>query len=152
MNEFEMSESWISDIECALIICVSDSNAACLIMQWLHNNHGLKFDPDTLPWISILVNKWRRKTPDVKQQASSIARAIQKRTTPFTIEQTKALELDANSPRWDLDPPQREEFDDELSYLIGLRDYADRLIAAKSATMPSAPPRLRVTISQPPNP
>ena len=51
----------------------------------------------------------------------------------FTLAQGAALDSDNPSPRWDLHPPQREEYDDDRAYAIGLRDYADRLIAANKA-------------------
>ncbi len=49
----------------------------------------------------------------------------------FTSDQEVVLAEDDRSPRWDLNPPQREEYDDDRSYAVGLRNYADRLIAAK---------------------
>lgn len=39
---------------------------------------------------------------------------------------------DAKAPRWDLDPPQREEFDAPLPYMLALSKYADQAMAAKS--------------------
>jgi hypothetical protein len=51
----------------------------------------------------------------------------------FTLAQEAALNSDDRSPRWDLHPPQREEYDDDRAFAIGLRDYADRLIAANKA-------------------
>jgi len=77
-----MKEQWLEDIECALIMCSGDDCAARLIMQWLNRYHKVTFGPDCLPWIRTLVAKWRRKTPDVKQQAESIAGAIFKRLVP----------------------------------------------------------------------
>lgn len=47
----------------------------------------------------------------------------------FTLAQEKALVSDRRSPRWDLNPPAREEYDDDYHFGLGLRDYADRLIA-----------------------
>jgi hypothetical protein len=48
----------------------------------------------------------------------------------FTSDQEKVLAEDDRSPRWDLNPPQREEYDNDHSYAMGLRDYADRLLFA----------------------
>lgn len=31
-------------------------------------------------------------------------------------------------PRWDLDPPQRESYNDPISYVLGLGHYADRVL------------------------
>lgn len=31
-------------------------------------------------------------------------------------------------PRWDLDPPQREEYENDYYYMIALGQYADRCI------------------------
>lgn len=50
---------------------------------------------------------------------------------PFTTIQNAALKTDQQFPRWDLEPPQREEYADDHGYALGLRDYADRLIAEK---------------------
>ena len=44
--------------------------------------------------------------------------------------QNAALAADKCAPRWDLDPPQRETYYNDTEYVFGLRDYADRLIAA----------------------
>ena len=49
----------------------------------------------------------------------------------FTDEQWDAIENDDKCPRWDLDPPQREDYMDDHIYAIGLRSYADRLIQSK---------------------
>ena len=84
-----MKENWLEDIEGALKICVDDDNAARLIIQWLHDNHRVIFGPACLPWIRNLVAKWRRKTPDVKQQAESIAGAIFKRYVPNTSREAR---------------------------------------------------------------
>lgn len=48
----------------------------------------------------------------------------------FTAEQKAALKADQLHPQWGYDPPQREECYDDRSYAVGLREYADRLIAA----------------------
>ena len=48
----------------------------------------------------------------------------------FTLAQEAALAADSRAPRWDLYPPQREEYDDDHAYALGLREYCDRLIAA----------------------
>ncbi len=47
---------------------------------------------------------------------------------PFTAAQWAAARQDP--PRWDLHPPQREEYDTDHDYALGERDYADRVIAA----------------------
>ena len=47
----------------------------------------------------------------------------------FSAEQNAALADDEKSPRWDLNPPQREEYDSDRWYALALRQYADRLIA-----------------------
>lgn len=39
---------------------------------------------------------------------------------------------DAKAPRWDLNPPQREEYDAALPYMLALSKYADRAMAAKA--------------------
>lgn len=36
-----------------------------------------------------------------------------------------------NPPRWDLNPPMREEYDSPRAYVLGLGRYADRVMAAK---------------------
>jgi hypothetical protein len=59
----------------------------------------------------------------------------------FTLAQEAALAADSRSPRWDLHPPQREEYDDDHAYAVGLRDYCDRLIAANNAVRGAAEPR-----------
>lgn len=33
-------------------------------------------------------------------------------------------------PRWDLNPPQREEYDSPKAYVRGLRAYAERVLEA----------------------
>jgi len=50
----------------------------------------------------------------------------------FSVAQNSALKADDRSPRWDLNPPQREEYDDDHAYALGLRDYCDRLITANT--------------------
>lgn len=47
----------------------------------------------------------------------------------FTPEQWAAVRL--SPPLWQLDPPQREEYDSDYDYAIGEREYADRVIAAR---------------------
>jgi hypothetical protein len=55
----------------------------------------------------------------------------------FTPEQWAAAIADP--PRWDLNPPQREEYNSDYDYALGEREYADRVIRA---TQPkSKPPR-----------
>lgn len=34
-------------------------------------------------------------------------------------------------PRWDLNPPQREEFDSDHSYALDLLDYANRVLETR---------------------
>jgi hypothetical protein len=48
----------------------------------------------------------------------------------FSEQQNLALQRDLKSPRWDLDPPQRENYYNDTEYAFALRDYANRLIAA----------------------
>ena len=50
----------------------------------------------------------------------------------FSASQNAALAADERSPRWDLNPPQREEYDCDYGYALGLRQYADRLIASNA--------------------
>ena len=50
----------------------------------------------------------------------------------FSAAQNAALAADEHDPRWDLNTPQREEYDDDYAYALGLRDYADRLIVANT--------------------
>jgi hypothetical protein len=45
----------------------------------------------------------------------------------FTTKQWAAIIQDP--PRWDLNPPQREEYNDDHSYAIGEREYANRVLA-----------------------
>ena len=60
----------------------------------------------------------------------------------FSAAQNAALAADERSPRWDLHPPQREEYDCDYGYALGLRQYADRLIVsnAKAQTLPPPTP------------
>ncbi len=44
----------------------------------------------------------------------------------FTDEQWKAVMLEP--PLWDLNPPQREEYNTDYDYAIGEREYADRVL------------------------
>ena len=81
-NEFQIEEQWAEDIDTALKVCESDIDAASLIMQWLCDHHRVKFGTDCHSWITALVGKWRGKTPDRKQQAESISRAIYRQLTP----------------------------------------------------------------------
>ncbi len=48
----------------------------------------------------------------------------------LTPAQKKAMDRDMASPRWDLDPPMREEFLSPVPYILAMARYADRLIAA----------------------
>ena len=50
----------------------------------------------------------------------------------FTATQMAALEADKAAPRWDLNPPQRENHDNDIQYAFALRGYADRLAASKA--------------------
>ncbi len=43
------------------------------------------------------------------------------------------------APRWDLDPPQREEFTDARAYMLALGSYAHRCIMAKVASATPQP-------------
>jgi hypothetical protein len=61
-------------------------------------------------------------------QAEELKRLYQELLTDA---QRDALDLDVKNPRWDLDPPQREEYSSDYGYTVGLGEYADRLIAAK---------------------
>ena len=45
----------------------------------------------------------------------------------FTDEQWAALHV--QPPRWDLDPPQRDAFEDRYNYALDARRYANRVIA-----------------------
>lgn len=56
----------------------------------------------------------------------------------FTAAQDAALDADERSPRWDLEPPQREEYMDDTGYALALRRYADRLIAARKKSAETA--------------
>jgi hypothetical protein len=49
----------------------------------------------------------------------------------FGIRFTEEQWLAANQrpPLWELEPPQREEYTDDVGYAVGMRDYADRVIA-----------------------
>jgi len=38
-------------------------------------------------------------------------------------------------PRWDMDPPQRESYEDAVSYVTALGDYADRVMATDRLTL-----------------
>lgn len=44
---------------------------------------------------------------------------------------------DRRSPRWDLDPPQREEYNAPLPYMLAVARYADRAMAARAQKDPS---------------
>lgn len=55
----------------------------------------------------------------------------------FTPQQEAALKADTESPRWDLNPPQREDYDTDYTYGLALRQYADRLIAANAKPLAS---------------
>ncbi len=46
----------------------------------------------------------------------------------FTQEQWDATR--AHPPAWEANPPQREEYEDDTSYALGLREYAIRAIPA----------------------
>jgi len=48
----------------------------------------------------------------------------------FSADQNAALKADSVHPRWGSNPPQREEYDSDKNYALGLRRYADRLIAS----------------------
>ena len=52
----------------------------------------------------------------------------------FGVQFTRAqcLAAETEPPQWDLNPPQREEYDDDHAYALGERDYADRVIAANA--------------------
>lgn len=45
---------------------------------------------------------------------------------PFSHRQWAAMAIEP--PRWDLNPPQREEYDNDEAYAMGEREYADRVI------------------------
>jgi hypothetical protein len=75
-DEREAMERWHKDIEGALTNCVKDRKAAATIMHRLNANHGVRFGGGCLDWITLLVGKWRARTPDVKQQADSVSVAI----------------------------------------------------------------------------
>lgn len=47
----------------------------------------------------------------------------------FSREQIDAIKRDVENPRWDLNPPQREEYESDKDYLLELRAYADRRIS-----------------------
>ena len=38
-------------------------------------------------------------------------------------------------PRWDCNPPQRENYEDAASYVTALGDYADRVICEERALL-----------------
>lgn len=58
----------------------------------------------------------------------SAPKTVQVFGVPFTQEQMAAcVEL----PKWELNPPQREEYESDSSYAIDLREYADKIIAAE---------------------
>lgn len=40
------------------------------------------------------------------------------------------------SPRWDLDPPQRENYESPIRYILALRDYANRVLASEPRPSP----------------
>lgn len=48
----------------------------------------------------------------------------------FTNEQWEAS--NTQPPMWELNPPQREEFVDDQSYILEMRNYANRVIFANS--------------------
>lgn len=54
-----------------------------------------------------------------------------------TLSAKQRAYLDAESKsgrvRWDLEPPQREEYDSDVSYMLGLGRYADRCLMAQTA-------------------
>lgn len=52
---------------------------------------------------------------------------LKAKTLPLTEEQIAYLER----PRWELDPPQREEYTDEHSYMIAMDKYAQRCLEAE---------------------
>lgn len=49
----------------------------------------------------------------------------------LTKRHLEILRKDDRYPRWDLDPPQREEYNDPVSYMKGLAEYADRIAASE---------------------
>lgn len=46
----------------------------------------------------------------------------------LTIEQVRFLNTETQ-PRWDLDPPQREEYVHPKDYVLALKAYAERAMA-----------------------
>ena len=49
----------------------------------------------------------------------------------FTSEQYEASKIDP--PIWELDPPQREEYESDYDYAKDLRLYADKVISLKGS-------------------
>jgi hypothetical protein len=45
----------------------------------------------------------------------------------LTAKQRNILDADDAAPRWDLEPPQREEFLTDRDYVLALGRYADRI-------------------------
>jgi hypothetical protein len=76
----ELVDAYAIAISSSLRFWILDVEAALSIMHRLNVSFNLKFDDgDSAMWcINELVEKWRAKTPDIKQQAEAIAFAIYK--------------------------------------------------------------------------
>lgn len=46
----------------------------------------------------------------------------------FTEAEEKALATDLRNPHWDLEPPQREEYESDFAYAKALKAYAGRIL------------------------
>ena len=60
------------------------------------------------------------------------ARLAMLEATYLTSDQRRYLDAESRSEkvRWDLDPPQREEFDSDVDYMRALGAYAERCLVS----------------------